>query len=389
MLLRRRPLLAIAALAVLPRPGASQGDLPRPVPLTIKRSQWAAAPEWRGRLDARAGFVIGAVEVLRRLDDGLVLLVREEPSRNGGEPATQHVRLERRDATGRVVWQQSVPGLPGRFGTFNIRYVAGSAQQPSLLVMTFLPVDHRKQAPYGRIVEVDEATGRMRALGGIARPRTREWIDGDVFEFHGALRLEGGRLALYGGFGSGPYSWWVALMRLDGTLLWQAMGQTSAGEVTALRAVPGGYEASVHVIMAWPDASNVGVFRMRFDEAGRLVGSLKMTANGALLFAPDGSAITLGEGSPPVLIVEDRQGRRRFLAALPAKVSLRYRLDDGALVLFDDDYDLVVSGDGRTAFRIERDSRYDTILSDGRIFVATCPGDECATRELALHKRPW
>ncbi len=380
MPLHRRPLLLAAAAAALPRPGASQGDLPRPVPRLIRRSEWSAAAEWRSRLDARAGFVIAAVEVLRRLDDGLVLLVREEPPRIGGEPAIQHVRLERRDAAG---------GLAGRFGTFHAEYIAGSGPQASLLVMTFLPADHRKQAPYGRIVEVDEAAGRLRPLGGIARPRTREWIEDEVFEFHGALRLEGGRLALYGGFGSGPYSWWVALMRLDGTVLWQAMGQTSAGEVTALRAVPGGFDASVHVIMAWPHASNVGMFRMRFDEAGRLVGSVKMTGNGPLLFAPDGSAITVGEGPPPVLIIEDRHGRRRSVAVLPADVSLRYRLDDGALVMFDDDCDLVVSGDGRAAFRIERDIRYDTILSDGRVFVAACPGDECATRELALHKRPW
>jgi len=84
--------------------------------------------------------------------------------------------------------------------------------------MTFLPVDHRKQAAYGRIVEVDEASGRMRPLGGIARPRSREWIEDEAIELDGALRLEGGRIALHGGFGSGPFSWWVALMRLDGTL---------------------------------------------------------------------------------------------------------------------------------------------------------------------------
>src|SRR5690349_6628650 len=113
MLLRRRPLLVTAALAVLPQSDASQGGLPRPVPRLIKRSEWAAAAQWRSRLDARQGFVVGAVEVLRRLDDGLVLLVREEPRSIGGEPAIQHVRLERRDAAGRVVWQQPVPGLPG------------------------------------------------------------------------------------------------------------------------------------------------------------------------------------------------------------------------------------------------------------------------------------
>jgi hypothetical protein len=157
-----------------------------------------------------------------------------------------------------------------------------------------------------------------------------------------------------------------------------------------LRAVPDGFEASVHVIMAWPDASNVGVFRMRFDNAGRLVASVKMTANGALLFAPDGSAITLGEGPPPTLIVEDRHGRRRTLAALPAGVHLRYRLDGGSLVMFGEgDNELVVSADGRAAVHVERDIRYDTILTDGSIFSATCADDDCRVRDLAHHRRPW
>ncbi|MBV9834887.1 MAG: hypothetical protein JO055_10790 [Alphaproteobacteria bacterium] len=390
MSLRRRPLLAAAALTVLPRDGASQSDLPRPVPLTIKRDQWAAAVEWRSPISAREGFSVAAVEVVRRCDDGVLLLIREEPPRNVDEPAIQHVRLERRDATGRILWQQPVPGLPGRFGRFRARYLAGTGSQASLLVTTFLPFDHRKQAAYGRVVEVDEASGRMRPLGGIARPRTREWIEDEAIELDGALRLEGGRVALHGGFGSGPFSWWVALMRLDGTLLWQTIGPTSAGEVTALRAVPGGFEGSLHIIIAWPAGAKTGVFRMRFDEAGRVVGSVWIADHINPLFAPDGSVISLNEGPPRVLVIEDRYGRHRSVAALPDNVVLRHRLDDGALVLIDDDdHDLVVSGDGRSAIRIERDFRSDTILPDGRIFTTTCAEFDCITRELALYKRPW
>jgi hypothetical protein len=388
--MHRRHLLAAAA-AFLSSAVAGQGAPVRPTPRPIKRSEWAAAPLWRGRLEARPGLVIVEARAMRRLEDGLILLVREEPVGAGGNPVVQHVRLERRDATGRMVWQQAVPGLPGRFGTFAAHYVAGAGTQRALLVMTYLPVDNRRAALYGRIVEVEESAGKLRALGGIARPRTKEWIGEEVVEFHGALRLGGDRLALYGGFGMGPYQWWIALMQLDGTRLWEAMGHTSAGEVTALRAVPDGFEASVHVIMAWPDASNVGVFRMRFDNAGRLVGSVKMTGNGALLFAPDGSAITLGEGPPPTLIVEDRHGRRRTLAVLPAGAAhLRYRLDDGSLVMFGEgDNELVVSADGRAAVHVERDIRYDTILTDGSIFSATCADDDCRARDLALHRRPW
>jgi len=345
---------------------------------------------WRARLDARQGFVLGAVKVLRRLDDGLLLLVREEPPGIGGDAVTQHVRLERRDAAGRVVWQQPVPGLPQRLGTFACVYVAGAGAQRPLLVMTFLPADNRRTAPYGRIVEVDEATGQLRALGAIARPRTKEWIEGEVFELHGVLRLDSDRLAVHGGFGSGPYQWWIGQMRLDGTLLWQAMGHSSAGEVTALRAVPGGFDASVHIVIAWPNTANVGVFRMRFDHAGKLVGSTKMTANGALHFAPDGSVATVGVDRPPTLIIEDRQGRRRTLAVLPDGASLRYRLDDGAFVLFDDsDHDLVVLGNGRGAFHIERDLSAEAILADGSIFAARCVEEDCKARELSLHRRPW
>lgn len=390
MPLVRRLFLVTSALAALPTALAAQGEPPRPTPRLIKRSDWAATPLWRARLEAATNRVVAEVKALRRLADGLILLVREEPMGAGGNVVAQHVRLERRDAAGRVLWQQPVPGLPPRFGTFHAEYIAGTGIQHSLLVATFLPGDNRRAALYGRIIEVDETAGGLRALGGVARPRTKEWIEDEVFEFHGVLRLGGDRLALYGGFGSGPYQWWIALLQLDGTLLWQAMGHTSAGEVTALRVVPGGFEASVHVIMAWPDASNVGVFRMRFDDAGRLAGSVKMTANGALLFAPDGSAITLGDGPPAHLIIEDRYGRRRTLAVLPAGAHLRYRLDDGTLVMFDEgDHDLVVSADGRAAFHIERDIRYEAILADGSIFAAACPDDDCRVRELALCRRPW
>ncbi len=390
MPVHRRHLLTAGAATLLPWPLAGQDTPPRPIPRPIKRSEWAAAPLWRARLEAGQGFVVAETKVLRRLEDGLILLVREEPPGAGGNPVAQTVRLERRDAAGRVLWQQSVPGLPYRFGRFHAEYVAGTGTERAVLVMTYLPVDQRRAALHGRIVEVEQSTGKLRALGGIARPRTKEVIEGQVFEFHGALRVGGDRLALYGGFGTGPFQWWVTLMQLDGTKLWETMGGTSAGEVTALRAVPGGFEASVHVIMAWPNTANVGVFRMRFDEAGRIVGSLKMTGNGALLFAPDGSAITLGEGPPPTLIVEDRHGRRRTLAVLPTGAYLRYRLDDGAVVLFDaGDLELVVSADGRAAVHIERDIRFASILADGSIFSATCTDDDCRTRELALHKRPW
>ena len=52
--------------------------------------------------------------------------LRQEPVGASGDPVAQFVRLERRDATGRMLWQQSVPGLPTRFGTFNAKYVAGT-----------------------------------------------------------------------------------------------------------------------------------------------------------------------------------------------------------------------------------------------------------------------
>lgn len=390
MSVSRRHFLVAAILPTLPRHVAGQDPQPRLTPRLIRRTNWAAAPLWRVRLEARPGFALAETRVLRRLEDGLVLLVREEPVGASGEPVAQFVRLERRDATGRMLWQQSVPGLPTRFGTFNAKYVAGTGTQRALLVMTYLPGDNRRATPYGRIVDVEESTGKLRALGGVARPRSKEWIDYEVFEFHGALRVGGDRLALYGGFGGGPYQWWVALMRLDGTKVWEAMGRTSAGEVAALRAVPGGFEASVHVIMAWPNASNVGAFRMRFDEAGQLVGSTKTVAMGAMLFASDGSAIAISEDQPPALVIEDRQGRRRTLAVLPARAHLRHRLDDGSLSMIDDsDMELVVSADGRTAYHIERDSRFDSILADGSIFSATCTDDDCRIRDLTLFRRPW
>lgn len=386
----RRTFLAAAAVAAVPRPGASQGEPPRPLPRLIKRTDWAANPRWRARIDARTGFIVADVEVLRRLDDDLILLVREEPPNTGDAGDTQHVRLERRDAAGRVLWQQAVPGLPTRFGRFDAKYIAGTGSLAALLVMTFLPVDNRRQAAYGRIVEVDERAGRLRALGGIARPRTRRWIDDEVFEFHGALRLDGDRLALYGGFGGGPYQWWLALMRLDGTRLWQVLSHTSAGSVRALRAVPDGFEASVEIIMSWPNAANVGSFRMRFDEMGKLVASVKRPDEGPLFFAPDRSAATIAGGPPQILIVEDRYGRRRALAVLPANASLRDRLDDGSFTFFDrSEHELVVTADGRTAFHIERDIRYEAILADGSILSATCAADDCRARDLAFCRRPW
>lgn len=390
MPVRRRHLLAVATTAILPRHVAGQDPPPRPAPRLIKRSEWAAAPVWRARLEARQGVVIAETKVLRRLEDGLILLVREEPVGAGGNPVAQAVRLERRDATGRALWQQPVPGLPNRLGTFHAQYVAAAGAQHALLVMTYLPADNRRATTYGRIVEVEETTGKLRALGGVARPRTKAWIEDEVFEFHGALRVGGDGLALYGGFGSGPYRWWIALMRLEGTSIWEAMGHASAGEVVALRAVPGGFEASVHIIMAWPNTSNVGVFRMRFDNAGRLVGSIKTGASGTLLFAADGSAIAVSEDEPPTLLVEDRHGRRRALAVLPKGEHLRHRLDDGSLAMFgDSDRELVVSADGRAAVHIERDSRFDSILADGAIFSATCTDDDCRIRELTLCRRPW
>lgn len=391
MLARRRRLLAAVATAAFSRAVSAQDEPPRPNPRLIKRSEWSANPLWRAGLDARPGFTLAEVKVLRRLDDGLILLVREQPPGIGGEIAAQHVRLERRNAAGEVVWQQPVPGLPVRFGTFASRYVAGSGTQRSHLVMTFLPADNRRAAAYGRIVEIDETAGRLRALGAIARPRSKEWIEDEVFEFHGALRLDGDRLVLYGGFGTGPYQWWIAATRLDGTKLWEAMGRNSAGEVTSMRVVPGGLEASVLVIMAWPNTANVGLFRMRFEEAGRLSGSLKVATGRGLLFAPDGTVVTLGEGERRALMVEDRQGRRRTVAVLSKAAEVRHRLDDGAFVLYDDsDHDLIVSSDGRSAVHIERDVRYDAVLADGSMFTATCvKDDDCQTRELALHRRPW
>jgi len=390
MPVHRRHLLTAGTAALLSWPLAAQDTPPRPTPRLIKRTEWAAAPLWRARLEARPGAVIAEASVLRRWEDGLILLVREEAAGAGGDPVAQTVRLERRDAMGRVLWQQSVPGLPPRFGTFQARYIAGTGTQRALLVMTYLPGDNRRAALYGRFVEVDESAGKLRALGGIARPWTKEAIEGEVFEFHGALRVGGDRLALYGGFGTGPYRWWIALMQLDGTKLWETMGRTSAGEVVALRAVPGGFEASVHVIMAWPNTANVGVFRMRFDEGGRLAGSMKIGDTGVLLFAPDGSAISVSTDQPPTLIVEDRDGRRRTLAVLPAGAHLRHRLDDGSLAMWGDgDMELVVSADGRSAVNIERDILSDSILADGSIFSATCTAEECRSRDLTLCRRPW
>ena len=391
MPLARRHFLTLSTAFALPCASAAQEATPSPTPRLIKRADWSATPLWRARIEARQGLVLAEVTVLRRLENGLILLVREEPPGVIGDAVAQHVRLERRDAEGRVVWQQRVSGLPSRFGTFVSRYAPGSGTQRSLLVMTFLPGDHRRMAAYGRIVEFDEAAGQVRALGAIARPRTKTWIDGEVFEVHGARRLDGDRVLLYGGFGSGPYAWWIAAMRLDGTVLWQAMSQSSAGEVSSMRVVPGGFEASVFIIMSWPNTANVGLFRMRFDEAGRITGSLKVATGRALLFTADGTAITLGEGEPRVLGVEDRQGRRRTVALLKTASEIRQRLDDGSFLLYDTgDHDLIVAGDGRTSIHLERDVRSDTIIADGSIFTAAClDDDKCQARDLALYRRPW
>ena len=196
---------------------------------------------------------------------------------------------------------------------------------------------------------------------------------------------------VYGGFDTGPFRWWFAQIRLDGTTLWATMGHTSAGEVTSMRVVPGGFEAGVHVVMAWPNTANVGGFRMRFDAGGRLVGSLKMPVRRGLLFMPDGSAATLGEEPDRPLEVEDRFGRRRTVALLPGATDLRLRLDDGAFVLYDSgDHDLVVSADGRAALHIERAVSASEILADGTIFTAACEKDDsCTARTLALYPRPW
>ena len=378
-------------MAFLARPVAGQDSLPRPTPRLIRRSEWAATPLWRAPLEARQGFVVAEVRVQRRLVDGLIALVRETPPGIGGESQAQHVWLERRDAEGRVAWRQAVPGLPDRFERFAAQYVAGSGARRSLLVTSFLPADKRRSALYGRMVEIEETAGTLRALGGVARPRTKEWIADEAFELYGVLRQDDDRLVVYGGFGTGPFRWWIAQMRLDGTKLWETMGQTSAGEVTSMRGVAGGFEASVHVVMAWPNTANVGAFRMRFDASGRLVGSLKTPVRRGHLFTPDGSSATLSEEADGLLQVEDRLGRRRAVALLPGATDLRLRLDDGSFVLSDgSDNDLVVSGDGRTALHVERKASADAILADGTIFTAVCEKDDpCATRTLALYRRPW
>jgi hypothetical protein len=201
--------------------------------------------------------------------------------------------------------------------------------------MTFLPSEHHEAVQYGCLVEIDVRTGTFTLHGGIPRPQTERWnsTDNDAIDLLGLLPLENDRVALYGGFGTGPYQWWIAKERLNGGLLWQAVGGNSVGGITALQVVPGGYDASAYVSMSSPDPSAVGAYRLRFDDAEKLVSAAKMARNGRLLFLADGSAALIGTGDPPMQVVEDPQGSRRTLAVLPRGATLLGRLDDGSWML--------------------------------------------------------
>lgn len=352
-------------------------------PSTVAVRQWSpqgVEPQWRARIDAMEGHSAPRASVLARDADGVVLVVIEY--QRGGD--TWVASVERRDATGRVVWRHPLVGVPARPQALAVLTVEGNPNPDSILVVAhFIPTDRKPGAPFGSFVEIDRRQGSMRVAGSFPYPVAKRDSDFAILYILRARLLPDGLIALHGGIESGATLWWAGIRRLDGGVVWDAASPNDRGLVVDMRPAGDGFELSTRTLMP------PGTYLIRVDGAGTVIGSVELPAGrSAQYFLADGGVIWMSD-KDKVLVSEDRGGRRRFAASVPGASSLlECRADGSCLIDRKDDF-VLVAPDGKSAIAFNGKPPEVSLLPDDTIFVSQCvTATKCHSRTLSLYARP-
>jgi hypothetical protein len=336
------------------------------------------------RVEASDGFVVKDVSLLRRLTDGVILSIIEGKPGDYDPGKPRIAFVERRDMAGRTAWRQRLPGLPSRYWGPVVVAAKGPPGSPLIVVATFAPIDAPRDAAHGSIIAVDERSGATRITGTLRRPGNEDYVPEDQMGVDQAIMLPPDLVALVGGVGQGPFTWWIGLRRLNGTVVWDVLSRRSVGEIRDVRRLKDGFEISVLNLIS--DNGTTGPLLLRIDGAGRVTASVRFRRGAtAPAFTPDGGLAYLVDGDLKALIVEDRLGNRRFAVSVPDAFHVMPCLDDGTYVLGRTGDVVLVSPDGKSAIAVAADVR---VRPDGSLLVSRCDDqDDCRARTLSLFAR--
>jgi hypothetical protein len=165
-------------------------------------------------------------------------------------------------------------------------------------------------------------------------------------------------LLVAGGYGNGPYTWWMGKFTLDGTRLWQAGPGKGFPEAVAsvARRPDGGWLALV--TEADPDGRGAACFIHRYTAGGRLLERHRLSypAIEAMTALPGGSVFVSGaEGRPEAneLVFVDDAGRLTHRAPWPFTRTARIIADGEGLAAIVTS----ASGAGGASFVVRTDAR--------------------------------
>jgi hypothetical protein len=154
-------------------------------------------------------------------DDEAVVAVSEALDASARPPMRAWIE---RIGAGGVRWRYELDHLPP--ATFiETAPSPVAADGRTLLAVTFQTLKAPPGGEYGRLLSIDLATGAVDRVVPLRYPRIAAHgkpDDEDRLHVFGALRLQDGRIAIYGGDDVGPYRWWLGLRGADGAFLWDA-----------------------------------------------------------------------------------------------------------------------------------------------------------------------
>ena len=208
------------------------------------------------------------------------------------------------------------------------------------------------------------ADGRLLKVSEIAPPAVGVRFGGeDYYQLRHYVATPDDALLLAGGYGSGPYSWWLGKFSLDGARMWQqGPSRGFPDSVNAVRARPQGSGADGSWIAILEEQRNENMtldcFLDRYAADGRRLARARLAVSGCY------TAVVLDEGS---IVAGHGSGQ-------PARSELVFLDDDGKVTHrtpwpFDDVDWMIADGSGLAAIVTERptaDSSKAVVRADAR-----------------------
>lgn len=374
----------IAALTAFAMCGAAQAQ---PAPRTTLDIALSAADGFVLRPQAS-----GAPLAIGRDGSSYVLLHQAMPALAPTDPArAARVDLVAVSRDGAEKWRQTLPVQAKRDSAgFAISSLGVIATTSGNLAVVWSAHDEdppepprKARADVATLLRLD-AEGRVRKVSPIGPPSVAHGRSDPraYYELYAYLPTPDNAVLLGGGFGSGPYGWWLGKFNLDGIRLWQAgPGQGFPERVASIGRRPdGGWMA---LVTEMPRRDTLQWALRRYAADGRLMRRtrLPVPVESEAAVLPDGGALLAHADDDPAkteLVVVDDIGRVRRRVAWPYAQTLRLiAAGDGLAAIVQD------SGDSDAPAHVVRVDtagvvRWRSTAADIADIVATPDGDIAA-----------